>query len=66
MKRKGKVVVVVGQDTDLRNKIFELFHSGVVGSHSRVHATRHRMSSMVYWKGLSKDVKQWVKECITC
>lgn len=31
-----------------------------------MHAIRHRMSGHVYWKGLSKDVKLGVKECLIC
>lgn len=64
LKRNGKVVI--GHCTDLRRAIFELFHSEVVGGHSGTHATRGRIASLLYWKGLSKDVKQWVQECPTC
>lgn len=56
----------MGQNLELRKKLFELFHSGEVGGHSGVHATRHRIAGLVYWKGLSKDIKQWVKECAVC
>lgn len=31
-----------------------------------MHATRHRLASLVYWKGLSKYVKQSVRECDAC
>ncbi|KAA3469464.1 reverse transcriptase [Gossypium australe] len=30
-----------------------------LGGHSGIHATRHRISGLLYWKGLSKDVKRW-------
>lgn len=64
LRRKGKVVM--GQELELRKKLFELFHSGAMRGHSGVHATRHRIASIISWKGLSKDIKQWVKECAVC
>lgn len=64
LRRKGKVVV--GNDTSLRKRIFGLFHDTPIGSHSGVHATRHRISALLYWKGLTTDIKQWVRECVIC
>lgn len=31
-----------------------------------MHATKKRMSSLLYWKGLTTDVKKWIKECVIC
>lgn len=62
--RKGKMMI--GHNTDLRRAIFDLFHSEAVGGHSGIHTMRRRIGSLLYWKGLSRDVKQWVQEYITC
>nr|GEV61137.1 hypothetical protein [Tanacetum cinerariifolium] len=37
-----------------------------VGGHSEVKVTTHMMSSMLYWKGMRKDIKKIVYECINC
>lgn len=48
--------MVIAKDEVLQRALFDLFHAGVIGDHSRVQATRHRLVSIVYWKGLTKDV----------
>lgn len=50
--RKGKTIV--SSDVGLRKELFEYFHSGSLGGHLGAHATRRRMSGLVYWKGLSR------------
>lgn len=62
--RKGKIVV--GKDSQLRRELFLHFHACAIGGHSGVHVTRKRLSSQLYWKGLTTDVKRWIRECITC
>lgn len=64
LRRKGNVVV--GDDGLLRKRLFSLFHDTLMSGHSGVHATLHQISALLYWKGLTKDVKQWVRECVTC
>ncbi|KAG8480509.1 hypothetical protein CXB51_024639 [Gossypium anomalum] len=64
LRRLGKIVV--GNDLQLHKHIFSLFHDGALGGHSGVHATRHRISNLLYWKGLTTDVKHWVRECVIC
>ncbi|KAA3452986.1 Transposon Ty3-G Gag-Pol polyprotein [Gossypium australe] len=64
LRRRGKIVV--GKDIALCKQIFSLFHESALGGYSGIHATRHRISTLLYWKGLSSDVKRWVRECVTC
>lgn len=64
LRRKDKVVV--GQDVELRKQLFDMFHGGVVRDHLGVHATRHRISRLLYWKSPSTDVKRWLRECKVC
>ncbi|KAA3481040.1 reverse transcriptase [Gossypium australe] len=63
IKRLGKIVV--GHNDQLRKHIFDIFHGGSLRGHSGRHATRHRILGLLYWKGLSKNVKRWVRECVT-
>lgn len=62
LRRKGKIVV--GDVAGLKLELFQLFHESTIGGHSGVHATRKRLTG--YWKGLTADVKKWVKECLVC
>ncbi|GJT35646.1 retrotransposable element Tf2 [Tanacetum coccineum] len=62
--RKDKIVV--GNDPKLRKELLKHFHEGVVGGHSRVKVTTHKICLMLYWKGLRKQVKQYVRECLVC
>ncbi|GJV36444.1 retrotransposon-related protein [Tanacetum coccineum] len=62
--RKGKIVV--GNNPELRKELLKHFHEGVVGGHSGVKVTTHKICLMLYWKGLKKQVKQYVRECLVC
>ncbi|GJS13679.1 transposon ty3-G gag-pol polyprotein [Tanacetum coccineum] len=62
--RKGKIVV--GNDPELKRELLQYFHGGVVGGHSGVKVTTHKMCLTLYWKGLRKQVKHYVRECLVC
>nr|GEW38537.1 hypothetical protein [Tanacetum cinerariifolium] len=34
--------------------------------HSGVQATIKRMSAQVYWRKMKKEVKEWIRNCVTC
>ncbi|OMO64097.1 reverse transcriptase [Corchorus capsularis] len=63
-RRKGKLVV--GADTKLRRELLELFHSSSGGGHSGMDATTKRIAAVLYWKGMKKAVRQFVRECSVC
>ncbi|GKA63783.1 ty3-gypsy retrotransposon protein [Tanacetum coccineum] len=64
LKRKGKLVV--GIDEQLRATIVQHYHADVVGGHSGINVTDHKVKSLFYWKGLHKTVKKCVRECDVC
>ena len=64
LRRKGKLVV--GQDDTLRNELLYFFHSSPTGGHSGMHPTMARISPVIYWKGLKKQMRQFVRACFTC
>ena len=64
LRRNGKLVI--GQDLQLREELLALFHASAVGGHSGVHQTMARICGVVYWKGLKRDVRQYIRECHTC
>ena len=46
-----------------RRRVFDLFH-GL--SHPSIRATRSLIASKFVWKGLQKQIGQWVRTCIPC
>ncbi|KAA3477606.1 Retrotransposable element Tf2 [Gossypium australe] len=64
LRRKGKIMV--GRNLQLRQALFHHFHASAVGGHSGVHVTKKRVASLLYWKGLTTDVKHWIRECSVC
>lgn len=64
LSKNGKLVV--GPDTNLRSKIMQWHHSSPESDHSGGELTLKRIKSIFYWKGLTKDVKQFVRQCRVC
>ena len=64
LNRKGKVVV--GNNRALRSQIIALFHNSAVGGHSGMTVASKTMSSLFYWKGQQKHIREHVRECTIC
>ena len=64
LRRKGKLVV--GSDSELRKDLLKYFHSSSEGGHSGIDATTKRIATVVYWKGLKKTVRNFIRECEIC
>lgn len=64
LRRKGKLVI--GSDDSLRTKIIKWLHSDPESSHSRRELTMKRIKSLFHWKGLTKDVRPFVRQCQVC
>ncbi|RVW97594.1 Transposon Ty3-G Gag-Pol polyprotein [Vitis vinifera] len=64
LRRKGKLVV--GVNEQLRREILNSFHDSPTGGHSGVYVTTKRISAVVYWKGLRKFVREYVRNCSVC
>ena len=62
--RKGRVAV--GKDPDLQVQIIQFFHASSFGGHSGVAVTIKRITSFFWWKGVSRDVRNFIKECLIC
>ncbi|GJW81545.1 retrotransposable element Tf2 [Tanacetum coccineum] len=57
---------MVGHNPELRKEFLQYYHGGAVGGHSGVKVTTHKICLSLYWKGLGKQVKQYVRECLVC
>ena len=62
--RKGKLVV--GAVTPVKQQLLQLFHDSPTGGHSGIQVTKKRIASILYWKGLNRDVRSYVKACVVC
>jgi hypothetical protein len=58
LRYKGKICI--GNDVELRNKILSSLHSSVIGGHSGIRATYHRIKKIFYWPNPKKIVKTFV------
>jgi len=58
--------VVVGNDAALHFHIIKLFYDSSFGGHSGVAVTVKRVSCMFWWKGLSKDIRNYIRSCSVC
>ena len=64
LKRKGKLIV--GDDPVLRTDLLRYFHSSPEGVHSGVDATSRCLAIVVFWKGMKKAVRTFVRGCSVC
>lgn len=62
--RKGKIVVWSTLQT--KNIILEWLHSSPQGGHSGIKATERRFKTLFYWKGLLRDIKDYITKCEQC
>lgn len=56
----------VGKDLLLRKKLMQAMHSFVVGDHSSMKASYHRLKQKFRRPGMKKDMDQFVTLCPVC
>ena len=56
----------MGSDIPLRAKILSTFHDSALAGHSGALATYKRVSALLYWPKMVKDVREFVRVCVTC
>jgi hypothetical protein len=47
----------------LRTKVIATFHSTPIDDHSGILPTYHKVKHHFHWKGLKRDVEDFVKQC---
>ena len=50
----------------MKCKILNFCHDEKTGGHFGVRKTMAKVRNSYYWSGLQKDVRNWVKSCVTC
>lgn len=61
---KGRVVIP--SSSPWIPKMLEEFHNSPTGGHSGFFRTYRRLASQVYWPGMTKTIKQYVRSCDAC
>ena len=64
LRRKGRLAI--GNDQQLRQKILQLMHNFAMGGYSGVQATVKRTKLLFYWRGIEKDVRNFIRNCAIC
>lgn len=63
---KIKNKVWIANNSALQIKLLAALHSSPIGGHSGIKATYHRVKQWFQWRGLKKDVDNFVKQCSIC
>ncbi|WJX73966.1 hypothetical protein P8452_57684 [Trifolium repens] len=58
--------IYVPDMSDLRQAILKEYHNTPLAGHSGLHPTLFRLSASFLWPGVYRDVKLFVKTCVTC
>ncbi|KAJ0927423.1 putative nucleotidyltransferase, Ribonuclease H [Helianthus annuus] len=58
--------LVIPKHSPLCQQLLQEFHSSVIGGHSGITRTFHRLSSNFFWAGMRKDVQSFVSRCQIC
>ncbi|KAK9058002.1 hypothetical protein SSX86_022842 [Deinandra increscens subsp. villosa] len=58
--------ITVGKVPELQQDIISLCHSTHMGGHLGVSATSQRKKSLFKWKGLSRHVREFIRQCLVC
>lgn len=61
---EGRIVIPKG--SDLIPTLIAEFHSSNVGGHSGLLRTYKRMAAVVYWRGMMRDIQDFISKCDTC
>jgi hypothetical protein len=58
--------IVLGTNTDLRDKVFNSFHSSIFGGHFGGTVTHHKLKHLFYWPLMKQYIKEKVSQCPVC
>ena len=61
---KGRLVLPRGSSKI--PMLLEEFHNSAIGGHSGFFRTYKRISAIIYWEGMRKDIQQYVATCEVC
>lgn len=62
--RNGRIWI--DKNSPFQLQLLEFIHTNPTAGHFRYHKIVQRAKADFYWKGMSKDIKKFVKECEVC
>ena len=65
-KRTGEVPLRVVGDSKIKAEVLKEFHDTLWAGHRGVWATYTKIKERYWWKGLYKDVEEFVASCVVC
>ena len=65
-KRKDGVPLRVVDDSETKNQILKEFHDTLWAGHRGIWATYNKIKERYWWRGLYKDVEEFVASCTEC
>jgi hypothetical protein len=65
-KRNNRVLLRIISDTKTKNQILKKFHDIFWAYHREIWAIYHKIKKQHWWKGLNKDVEDFVASYIQC
>ena len=65
-KKEGGVPLRVVDDVETNNQVLKEFHDTLLARHKGVWATYHKIKERYWWKGLYKNVEEFVVVCTEC
>jgi len=65
-KRADELPLRVVDDSETKTQVLKEFHDALWAGHRGVWATYTKIKERYWWKGLYKDVEEFVASCITC
>ena len=64
LRYKGRIVL--GNYTDLKEKVFNSFHGSIFGGHSGSRVTYHRIKKLFFWPHMKEYIANKIAECPIC
>jgi len=64
LRRNGRLVI--GNDPSLKAKLLHWMHASPTRGHFGRDATLKRLKHLFYWKGINKEVQQFIWQCSIC
>jgi hypothetical protein len=64
LRHKGRLYI--GTTGDLKNRVFNSFHSSIFGGHSGNRVTHHRLKQLFYWPKMKQYLTKKIAECPVC
>jgi hypothetical protein len=61
-----KQKILLGQSPQLKAQVLQYVHNGPMAGHSGYDKTLQRAKRDFYWKGMRKEIKQFIRACDVC